>query len=401
MKGISAIWIVARKEFVEMIRDRKTLFFMLVLPVVIIPLLGNVVVDFTLDVAKEEASKTLEYAIFDDAGEPEVEAAIERAPAFAKVEIGPREAIRAAIAADEIDFALVIPEVDRTTEPLTVELHFDNASQTSSVSKRVQGALLGYGEELRDAKLAEVGATTAEARKLLLEPMAVVERGTATDREVAGEIAGGILPYIFIMFALLGALYPAIDLGAGEKERGTLETLLLAPIRRRDIVLGKFLVIFGAGVISATLVVITITVWIAAKMESIGGGAGELLSTIGPLDMVLAWVVVLPITAVFAAILLSISIYAKSFKEAQSYSAPLQIFAILPAMAPMLPGVELGWGTALIPVTNVSLAIKEIIKGTIDPMMLVVIIASSSVIAGVLLGLCTWWFSREEVLFRQ
>ena len=401
MKGISAIWIVARKEFVEMIRDRKTLFFMLVLPVVIIPLLGNVVVDFTLDVAKEEASKTLEYAIFDDAGEPEVEAAIERAPAFAKVEIGPREAIRAAIAADEIDFALVIPEVDRTTEPLTVELHFDNASQTSSVSKRVQGALLGYGEELRDAKLAEVGATTAEARKLLLEPMAVVERGTATDREVAGEIAGGILPYIFIMFALLGALYPAIDLGAGEKERGTLETLLLAPIRRRDIVLGKFLVIFGAGVISATLVVITITVWIAAKMESVGGGAGELLSTIGPLDMVLAWVVVLPITAVFAAILLSISIYAKSFKEAQSYSAPLQIFAILPAMAPMLPGVELGWGTALIPVTNVSLAIKEIIKGTIDPMMLVVIIASSSVIAGVLLGLCTWWFSREEVLFRQ
>ncbi len=401
MRGISAVWIVARKEFVEMIRDRKTLFFMLVLPVVIIPVLGNVVVDFTLDVAKEEATKTLEYAVFDDAGEPEVEAAIGRAPAFAKVEIGSREAISAAIAADEIDFALVIPEIDRATEPLTVELHFDNARQTSSVSKRVHGALAGYGEQLRDAKLAEVGATTAEARELLLEPMAVVERGTATAREVAGEVAGGILPYIFIMFALLGALYPAIDLGAGEKERGTLETLLLAPIRRRDIVLGKFLVIFGAGVVSATLVVITITVWIAAKMESVGGGAGELLSTIGPLDMVLAWVVVLPITAVFAAILLSISIYAKSFKEAQSYSAPLQIFAILPAMAPMLPGVELGWGTALIPVTNVSLAIKEIIKGTIDPMMLVVIIASSSVIAGVLLGLCTWWFSREEVLFRQ
>ncbi len=401
MKGLSALGIVARKEFVEMIRDRKTLLFMVVLPVVIIPLLGNVVIDFTMDAVKEEATKTLEYALFDDAGEPEVEAALEKAPAFAKVELGDRDGIKEAIAADEIDFALVIPEVDRGAEPLQVELHYDNASPTSSVKKRVHGALEGYGEQLRDAKLAEVGATTPEARQLLLEPMAVVDRGTASAREVAGEAAGSMLPYIFIMFALLGALYPAIDLGAGEKERGTLETLLLAPVRRRDIVIGKFLVIFGAGVVSATLVVITLTVWITLKMESVAGGPGELLSTISPLDMFLAWVVVLPITAVFAAILLSISIYAKSFKEAQSYSAPLQILAILPAMAPMLPGVELGWGTAMIPVTNVSLAIKEIIKGTIDPMMLVVIVTSSSLIAGLLLGLCTWWFSREEVLFRQ
>ncbi len=401
MRGLSALGIVARKEFVEMIRDRKTLLFMVVLPVVIIPLLGNVVIDFTMDAVKEEATKTLEYAVFDDVGEPEVEAALERAPAFAKVELSDREGIKAAIAADEIDFALVIPEVDRSQEPLQVELHYDNASATSSVKKRVHGALEGYGEQLRDAKLAEVGATTPEARQLLLEPMAVVDRGTASAREVAGEAAGSMLPYIFIMFALLGALYPAIDLGAGEKERGTLETLLLAPVRRRDIVIGKFLVIFGAGVVSATLVVITLTVWIAVKMESVAGGPGELLSTISPIDMFLAWVVVLPITAVFAAILLSISIYAKSFKEAQSYSAPLQILAILPAMAPMLPGVELGWGTAMIPVTNVSLAIKEIIKGTIDPMMLVVIVTSSSLIAGALLGLCTWWFSREEVLFRQ
>ena len=108
-----------------------------------------------------------------------------------------------------------------------------------------------------------------------------------------------------------------------------------------------------------------------------------------------------PTAAIFASLLLGISIYAKSFKEAQSYIAPLNMLVILPAFLAMLPGVELDWKTASIPITNISLAIKELIKGTMDYSMLVAILGSSTLLAAALLWASTWWFGREDVLFRQ
>jgi sodium transport system permease protein len=396
-----AVWIVMRKEILEMVRDRKTLFFMIGLPIVMIPALGSIVQSVMEDAAVKAATGTLEYAVFDDAGEPDLLMVLDAAPGFERTELESKDRIASAIAEDEIDFALVIPPYDARAEAGRVELHYDDASLSSGVRKRVKLVIGLYGETVRDARLADLGASSDTARKRLLEPFSVEEKGVASDREKAGEAAGGVLPYIFIIFSLLGALYPAIDLGAGEKERGTLETLLLAPVRRSHIVLGKFLVVFAAGVVSAVLVVISLSVYIATVIADMGGELGAITSSFGVGEIVLAGVVVLPTTAVFAALLLSISIYAKSFKEAQSYSAPLQFVAILPAMVAMLPGIELNWTTAWIPVTNASLAIKEIIKGTMDPVMLGVIIVSSSLIAAALLAFCTWWFSREQVLFRQ
>src|SRR5690606_33135513 len=104
---------------------------------------------------------------------------------------------------------------------------------------------------LRNARLDALGVDTPQRRRALLEPIAVEVRGTASKRERIGEAMGGMLPYLFIVFCFLGALYPAIDLGAGEKERGTLETLLLAPVSRAAIVVGKFAVVFTTGLTSA------------------------------------------------------------------------------------------------------------------------------------------------------
>lgn len=125
------------------------------------------------------------------------------------------------------------------------------------------------------------------------------------------------------------------------------------------------------------------------------------MKAIGPTDLMLIATMLIPTAAIFASLLLSISIYAKSFKEAQSYIAPLNMLVILPAFLSMLPGVELNWKTASIPITNISLAIKELIKGTMDYSMMVAILGSSTVLAAVLLWLSTWWFGRESVLFRQ
>ncbi|MGB1275029.1 MAG: ABC transporter permease, partial [Nannocystaceae bacterium] len=281
------------------------------------------------------------------------------------------------------------------------ELHYNTASVTSKIDDRVQEIVDAHAKARQTKALEDLGLATLPAQQGLLEPVVVQVHSTANMREVIGEAAGGMLPYMFIIFCFMGAMYPAIDLAAGEKERGTLETLLLAPVPRFQLVLGKFFVVFIAGVISAILAIVGMGIWLLSEGQELRGALGEVVNSVSTLDLVLIGTMLIPTAAIFASLLLTISIYAKSFKEAQSYTAPLNMLVLLPAALAMMPGVELDLVWAMIPVTNISLAIKELIKGTMDYNLLVVILASTTILAGGLLAFCTWWFRREEVLFRN
>jgi sodium transport system permease protein len=212
-----------------------------------------------------------------------------------------------------------------------------------------------------------------------------------------------ILPYLLLIFAFMGALYPAIDLCAGEKERGTLETLLVAPVNRLSIVVGKFLVILVAALTSAFLSTLSLTVsmqlGIFSTLALVSGGS----FSFGATEALTALVLVIPIGCIFAALLMAISIFAKSFKEAQSYATPLNMLIIFPAFASMIPGVKLDWVTASIPLVNVSLALKEVFTGNLAQHWahLGMIFLSTSIYAALLLWFSAWWFQREEVLFRN
>jgi sodium transport system permease protein len=400
------LMVVFRKEMLEVLRDRKTLVFMIVLPLALLPLIMRLFTGYMIEAEKKAASETIEYAVFGAEHAPGLAEALAEAPGFAAVELGSPEALASALEAEDLDLGIVVPAPDAPDAQIPdaqieVQLHFDNAKLTSKVKKRAEAALEVVADTRRRARLEAAGIEGFEAQAAVLEPLVIVERGTATARERLGEAFGGILPYMLIPFCFLGALYPAIDLGAGEKERGTLETLLLAPVPRSRIVLGKFLVVFTTGVVAALLTVVGLGAWLAIEGPALGGDMGEVLRTIGALDLGLVAVMLLPTTAMFAALLLCISIYAKSFKEAQSYAAPLNLLVILPAVFAMLPGVELDWTWAMVPVTNVALAIKELVKGTIDYTMLVAILGSSTAVAAALLWATTKWFERESVLFRQ
>jgi len=332
---------------------------------------------------------------------PGLEDALAATPGFAGAQLADPNEIPAAISDEAIDLALIVVPPAEEGGQHVVQLHYNNAPLTSKVKSRTKKVLEALGEKLRQDKLVALGITEGPRQRGITEPVVMVEHGTAPMREVLGERIGGMLPYLFIIFCFLGAMYPAIDLAAGEKERGTLETLLLVPIPRRQVVIGKFLVVFTAGVVSAVLSLAGLGGWLALKSEALGGDIGAVMRAIGPTDLGLIAAMLVPTAAIFAALLLSISIYAKSFKEAQSYIAPLNMLVVLPAFLAMLPGVELDWKTASIPIANISLAIKELIKGTMDYSMLVVILGSSTLLAAALLWLSTWWFSREDVLFRQ
>ena len=392
------------KEMKDVLRDRKTLLLMIVLPIVVVPLLLNLLIGFVIKKEQEAKTEVLEYVVFGDEFAPELAKTFEAANGFKKVTLGSPDELVAAIREDRIDFGLVIPEKTAAQlsgqEQASIVLHFDNASMGSKVEDRVQDLVEKFNDGLTAARLAKLGVPPGQKQKSLLEPVRLRKQGTGKIREVIGDRIGGMVPYFFIAFCFMGVVYPAIHLGAGEKERGTLETLLLAPIPRHQVVLGKFLAVFCGGIIAVLLNLASLGTWLAIKAGELRGIIGTLIGSIDLLDLVLLALMLIPVAAMFAALLLSISIFARNSAEASTLISPFGIVLIVPAALAMLPGVELNWFWASVPVTNVSLAMKELLKGTMDYTMLLAIFASSTLIAGGLLFFCAKWFNRESVLFR-
>jgi sodium transport system permease protein len=261
-----------------------------------------------------------------------------------------------------------------------------------------------FFRELRDRSIRE----RLEARQLpesLLRPFDIEQKNVAPPEKVGGAILGGMVPYFVILLCLTGAMYPAMDLTAGEKERGTMETILCSPVSRTHLVLGKFLMVLTASIATAVLAIASMAVSFGAGKQLLLGvthGATDaaLQITITGKAVVSIFFVVLPLAVFFSAALLALSLFAKSFKEAQSYISPLMIVVVLPAVAALLPGVELSPALALVPVLNTSLVSKEIITGTYHWNLIALIFLSSSVYAGAALAVAVKLFQREDVLFR-
>jgi sodium transport system permease protein len=190
---------------------------------------------------------------------------------------------------------------------------------------------------------------------------------TASPQQMIGEFGGAILPYLFIAFGFIGCMYPAIDLFTGEKERGTIETLLTTPVKRWKLLIGKMLVVILSGLMASTFALVGL--WVSIEFLDIVKDQ-QILAIIhdilNPKFLFSMFGLLIPLTVFFAGVMVPIAIYAKSFKEAQSIITPLNIVMVLPAMIGFFPGISLDFTTASIPVVNVVLASKELIAGTLD-----------------------------------
>ena len=394
------------KEIKELLRDRKTLFFIIALPLLIFPVLFGVMGAIVANVTMDEQQKVLRYVIVNETEAPEFAEAMFYHRDFKKLEIDlpDDEAIKAAIDNNQID---VVLKVSQQHQELLAQrkqdvwsLYFNNASQVSFVRSKINKVFDQYVKDIRAENLVSLNISEADFERLN-KPIDLKVVDTADERENIGEKVGGILPYMLIILCLTGAMYPAIDIGAGEKERGTLETLLLTPIPRFSIVLGKFFVVMTTGIVTALITVFSLGFWsfVIGEMANVEV-VRRVLATVGALDLVLILLMLIPVSSIFASIVLSISIYARSFKEAQNYMGPMSMFGFFPVLVAMLPGIKLDWTWALVPISNVALAIKEIVKGTIDYSMLFAIFASSTFFAALSIAFCVYWFNKESVLFR-
>lgn len=398
------MWTIYLKELLELIRDRKTFIFTIVIPVFAMPLIFAGFGVLSSSMFKQARSAEMAYAIFGQDHAPQLAQRFAGDRSFRLVPLASPAEIQAAIADERIKFALVIPAAARAAlarhEQAQVELHYNSAATIDVTRKRVMTVLTAENTALRQQALPQLGLSALQLR-FVVDPIALQDRSTANRRQQMGAVVGGMVPYVLLMVCVLAAMYPAIDTGAGEKERGTLETLLLAPVSRTGIVVAKFLMLFTVGLTASLLMIASMGAVLAFGGHLFTGDVAQMVRAINALDLALLALMLVPTAAIFAAILLAISIYAKSYKEATGMISPLIIVVILPTMVALLPGVELTWGWAMVPLTNVALAMKELVKGTMEYRMLFAIMLSSTVTAGLLLACCRWWFNREAVLFRS
>ncbi len=400
------MWQVYLKELTELLRDKKTLIFVILLPVLIFPVLFGVMGLVMSNVSRQAEAEEHRYVLINAGQAAEFADALFYHKNFKKMttDLTDPAALKQAIRDGKFDVAIVIPAdfnaaADHVSQSKWLLIH-NSSSQLDMISKHFNELLKTYSTKLQQAKLVALGVSV-ENIPAVLEPVAVEKLNTAESRENVGELIGGWIAYLLIPLCLAGASYPAMDIGAGEKERGTLETLLICPIARTSIVLGKFLTVLTTGLLTAAITVVSFGGW----GYLIGSLAGvdvveKTMSTLGFLDLTLILALLIPLTATLAAVLLSLSIYARSYKEAQNYIGPLTMIVFMPLVISILPGIELNWKMALVPVLNVALGIKELVKGTIDYSLLGLILLSTVALAGAMIAFCVSWFQREKVLFR-
>jgi len=394
------IWTVFKKDLIDILRDRRAIIAMVVIPMIIFPAIFGVFGFFAMKQVKQAQEKTIHMTVVDSG---EASGLVEALQADESLELKLLERLEDPVSKldeEQVDMVLVVGEGFRASldnmGSAEVALYFRSSGDGGILKSRVMGILNDYERSIRDARIEALGYGPE-----LTNPIDVQQNNLTSDREQIGEAVGGFLPYIFIILCFTGAMYPAIDLGAGEKERGTLETLMTSSSPLSSILIGKMMVVIVAGLFSSLLALGGMLVGVFS-MGSISAQIVEHLGEmIHPVNLLLFFSLLLPLTVFFGAFLLTLSFFAKSFKEAQSIISPLVALVIFPLIFGLLPWVKLSVGTALIPILNISLASKAITSGTVEWLPLLLVYTSLFALSGVALLLAYHLLKRESILFRS
>ena len=391
---------IFRKELKDTLRDRRTILMMVVMPLVVIPLLITVVVKVQQAQIEKAEAKRLVIAFIGEEFVPELSELFQQDDRFNVIPGVDTDSISPMIEKGELDGGVIVtsefPSLLEGDKQGKIRIVFKSSEAFGIAENRLSEVIEEYDQQIVEDRIERL-----KLDKDLFDAISIDRIDMASVKEKLGKLAGGYLPYLFIIFGFMGAMYPGIDLGAGEKERGTLETLLSSPASRLQIVMGKFLVVTLTGVATALIAMAGLYVAVRRFPEIPADILNVIMEMLGPKMILMIMTLLLPVAAFFAAVILSLSIFARSFKEAQSIITPLNFAIIFPAIIGTLPGIELNAQTALVPILNVSLATKDMLAGTINPIYLIEVYVSLFAIAGLSLWGCVRWFNREGTLFRS
>lgn len=391
-----------KKEILDVIRDKKTILTMVVLPVILYPLLFLVVMQVVSMINASQQERT--YYI-----------------AYEKVLEENRQALNDWIASDEdkLDYTIKEAESDNpskdleeekidayittveTDSQITYEIHYLSAETNSSaVCGMLEEEIDAYAKHQAEKNAKDAGLDV----KKILYPVTAKLMDASSNESAVGSILGSVIPFLLITSILMGSMYPAIDATAGEKERGTLETLLTLPIGNMELIMSKFLSVATIAIVSVFINVI-----------SIGGIAAYLYATISSLTesakafhlgsfvpaILISIVCIIAFALFMSALVMCVCAFAKSFKEANNYISPLTLVVLLTAYIGFIPNIELDARMALVPVANICLLMKDLLVFKYDFTLILLVLFSNIIYAFIAVWLLGKIYNSESILFGE
>lgn len=423
------IWVIYRKELIEILRDRRTVTAMIVIPVVLYPLL---MLGFVRAAESEQATlRSRTYVVEVDNGKTATqlktlldgvrEQQKRQTPARGGTPTSRPDEQHAtfdvrvgstplAHLGDEIQLRVAVQNVPpapgmRGPAQLAIHITYNEVNINSRTAmEQFNDALQQFRELATRERVGELidyqrrsGAVPVDVQTIL-QPIRVETESIATERQRGGWALGQIIPVILVLMTINGSIYPAIDLTAGERERGTLETLMVTPVPALHLILGKFLVVTTIGMLTAFLNVASVgaTMHFSGLTRSITQQMPVEIP-IEVLPIIMACMV--PFSLLFAAILVAVCSFARTFKEAQSYVMPVILGALIPAIAVTLPTARLTGIMLVLPVGNMVLLARELFQGTYLWSQVAIVLLSTSFYAAAAVAIAVRLFGQEAVVF--
>ena len=388
-----------KRELTDILRDKKTLIMMMVVPIVIYPLL---IVGMTLlmsSIMSSQAEKTYLVAFENDTNiEERIDEIIEdnKEQIGYQLEIVKENDCREALENGTIDAFVRMGEKDQ------VLLCYLSAKDRSSTAvSALNDAFELYREELRKEKIENAGLDA----EVMLNPIRYEQEDFSTTEESIGNLIGSMMPFLIVTVILLGAIYPAIDVTAGEKERGTLETLLTLPITNFEMIMSKFLAVSCIACVSAVLNVFSMggamAFLVSSSISSVANMNLEIhFETFIP-GILFTIVVMMFFALLVTAVCMCTCVFAKNFKEANNYVTPVMLIFMFGSYAAMIPDLELTVQTAAIPIVNVALLVEGLFQFHYNYALFAIVLFSNvaySLLAIMILGKI---YNSESVLFSE
>lgn len=391
------VWIVFKKELIDLRRDKKTWIASVLIPILMIPLMfflmgiGIGRMDEVIEKATPVAIETNEEA--------DVVKFLREHPGLKIVE---PENARESLIEGEIRAIIVISdsfqEDIENQVTANIKVLFDEVSNDSSVSAGKVRSIVGeYSEKVRFKRLTALGINPEILQPILVTREAYIPEGAEEQGAESMFMLSFMLPMFLLMYTVTGGMPVAIDLGSGEKERMSLEPLLSTNANRLSILTGKYLTILLAATIGVVTSLFGLTI------------AGKVANEVMPLEMNLSLsqigliiVVTLLVAMIVSAIMLSLSIFARSYKEAGTYLSPLVIIIMLPNYIVMFTDVRtISTEWFFVPVLNSILLIKEILFGIINPLHIFITVAVSVLLVVASIFGAKYVFNKESIIFRS
>jgi len=416
----SRIRLIFVREMRDQVRDRRTMFTIFVLPLLLYPFMGMLM----LQVAQFHSEHAVRITFVGEENWPADRPLVEASEQNDRNELIRWEMLpfqtQSAEATDwdtigfervktgDTDLVFIVgPDFieswNESGRAGALKAIRNQASDRSNIaSQRLNAKLDAWQRAWLREKL-----TSSDINPAIIDPIQPIQIDVAPQETKQALVWSKLLPLIMLVWALTGAFYPAIDLCAGEKERGTLETLLSSPASRREIVWGKLLTVMSFSVGTAVLNLFSMQITSSFVINQFSRmGATDAVAALGPLHFsALTWLIVilLPISAMFSALALAVAALARSSKEGQYYLMPLLLAGLPLVMLPMMPGITLSAGTSAIPVTGAVLLARALIEGQYRESLFhaPIVIAVTVICCLLAVRWAVRQFESESVMFRE